>query len=85
MSLYTIKNVYRVFSGQEPPCPVVGVLTAGLQMEVIKAPVLQLLAEILDTHLALQCIKHCWASYFISPYLPVLVYSAVHSERTKDN
>ena len=48
-------------------------LTAGLQMEVIKAPVLQLLAEILDTHLTLQCNKHYRASSFISHYLPVLV------------
>ena len=40
-------------SGQEPPGPVVGVLTAGLQMEVIKPPVLQLLAEILDADLTL--------------------------------
>ena len=37
--------------GQEPPGPVVGVLTAGLHVEVIEAPVLQLLAEVLNTNL----------------------------------
>ena len=37
--------------GQEPPGPVVGVLTAGLHVEVIEAPVLQLLAEVLNTDL----------------------------------
>lgn len=45
------KSLYRVFSGQEPPGSVVSVLTAGLEMEVIKAPVLELLAEILDADL----------------------------------
>ena len=37
--------------GQEPPGPVVGVLAAGLHVEVIEAPVLQLLAEVLNTNL----------------------------------
>ena len=40
-----------VVPGQEPPGPVVGVLTAGLHVEVIEAPVLQLLAEVLNTNL----------------------------------
>ena len=38
--------------GQEPPGPVVSVLTARLQVEVVEAPVLQLLTEILHTNLA---------------------------------
>ena len=38
--------------GQEPPGPVVSVLTAGLHVEIIQAPVLQLLAEVLNTNLA---------------------------------
>ena len=37
--------------GQEPAGAVVGVLAAGLQVEVVEPPVLQLLAEVLDTHL----------------------------------
>ena len=37
--------------GEEPPGPVVGVLTAGLHVEVVQAPVLQLLAEVLNTNL----------------------------------
>ena len=41
-----------VVPGQEPPGPVVSVLTARLQVEIIKAPVLQLLTEILNTNLA---------------------------------
>ena len=45
------KSLYRVFSGQEPPGPVVSVLTAWLEMEVVKAPILELLAEILDADL----------------------------------
>ena len=48
---FLAKSLYRVFSGQEPPGPVVSVLTAGLEMEVIQAPVLELLAEILDADL----------------------------------
>ena len=38
-------------AGQEPAGAVVGVLAAGLQVEVVEPPVLQLLAEVLDTHL----------------------------------
>ena len=38
-------------AGEEPAGAVVGVLAAGLQVEVIQPPVLQLLAEVLDTHL----------------------------------
>ena len=41
-----------VVPGQEPPGPVVSVLTARLQVEIIKAPVLQLLTEVLNTNLA---------------------------------
>ena len=41
-----------VVPGQEPPGPVVSVLTAGLQVEIIEAPVLQLLTEVLNTNLA---------------------------------
>ena len=37
--------------GQEPPGPVVSVLTAGLHVEIIEAPVLQLLTEVLNTNL----------------------------------
>ena len=37
--------------GQEPPGPVVSVLTAGLHVEIIQPPVLQLLAEVLNTNL----------------------------------
>ena len=37
--------------GQKPPGPVVSVLTAGLHVEVIQPPVLQLLAEVLNTDL----------------------------------
>ena len=37
--------------GEEPPGPVVGVLTAGLQVQVVQSPVLQLLAEVLNTNL----------------------------------
>ena len=37
--------------GEEPACAVVGVLAAGLQVEVVEPPVLKLLAEVLDTHL----------------------------------
>ena len=33
------------------PGSVVSVLTAGLQVQVVQCPVLQLLAEVLDTHL----------------------------------
>ena len=35
---------------QEPPGPVVSVLTAGLHVEIIQAPVLQLLTEVLNTN-----------------------------------
>ena len=37
--------------GEEPPGPVVGVLAAGLHVEIIQPPVLQLLAEVLHAHL----------------------------------
>ena len=37
--------------GQEPPGPVVSVLAAGLHVEVVQSPVLQLLAEVLNTNL----------------------------------
>ena len=37
--------------GQEPPGPVVRVLAARLHVEVVQPPVLQLLAEVLDTDL----------------------------------
>ena len=37
--------------GQEPAGAIVGVLAAGLQVEVVEPPVLKLLAEVLDTHL----------------------------------
>ena len=33
------------------PGPVVGVLAAGLQVKVVQSPVLELLAEVLDTDL----------------------------------
>ena len=36
---------------QEPPGPVVSVLAAGLHVEIIQAPVLQLLTEVLNTNL----------------------------------
>ena len=36
---------------QEPPGPVVRVLAARLHVEVVQPPVLQLLAEVLDTDL----------------------------------
>ena len=36
---------------EEPAGAVVGVLAAGLQVEVVQPPVLELLAEVLDTHL----------------------------------
>ena len=45
--------------GQEPPGPVVSVLTAGLQVEIIEAPVLQLLAEVLNTNLQTVSLSHC--------------------------
>ena len=38
-------------AGEEPAGAVVGVLAAGLQVEVVEPPVLELLAEVLDTHL----------------------------------
>ena len=37
--------------GQEPPGPVVSVLAARLHVEVVQSPVLQLLAEVLNTNL----------------------------------
>ena len=40
-----------VLAREEPPGPVVSVLAAGLQVEVVQPPVLKLLAEVLDTHL----------------------------------
>ena len=43
-----------VLAREEPPGPVVSVLAAGLQVEVVEAPVLQLLAEVLDTDLHTQ-------------------------------
>ena len=38
-------------SGQEPSGSVVSVLTAGLHVEIIETPVLQLLTEVLNTNL----------------------------------
>ena len=40
-----------VLAREEPPGPVVSVLAAGLQVEVVEAPVVELLTEVLDTHL----------------------------------
>ena len=37
--------------GEQPPGPVVRVLAARLHVEVVQPPVLQLLAEVLDTDL----------------------------------
>ena len=41
----------RVSLGQEPAGAVVGVLAAGLHVQVVQTPVLQLLAEVLDADL----------------------------------
>jgi hypothetical protein len=44
------QGIYVEFGGgEEPAGPVVGVLAAGLHVKVVQAPVLQLLAEVLDT------------------------------------
>ena len=48
--VFLLLSLLLVF-GQEPPGPVVSVLTAGLHVEIIQAPVLQLLAEVLNTNL----------------------------------
>ena len=48
--VFLLLSLLLVF-GQEPPGPVVSVLTAGLHVEIIQAPVLQLLTEVLNTNL----------------------------------
>ena len=51
LSKVVLHLLVRGSLGQEPPGAVVGVLAAGLHVQVVQAPVLQLLAEVLDADL----------------------------------
>ena len=72
LSKVVLHLLVRGSLGQEPPGAVVGVLAAGLHVEVIQPPVLQLLAEVLHTHLQYTPIR--LYIYIISSFQLSLTY-----------
>ena len=67
------------------PGPVVGVLTAGLQVEIIEPPVLQLLAEVLNTNLQQSCSRlNTLPPIFVSGIYPLGEMQLVCPIKAKD-
>ena len=63
------KYLYAI-AGQKPSCSVVGVLTAGFQVEIIETPIFQFLTKVLDTHLIFFILKSDSLSIIVKLPIP---------------